>query len=219
MHVYTPPGYETGTTKYPVFYCCTCRGQRRRVDVLGRAGFILDNLIAAKKAKPMIVVMPAATHRAGRPRRRRRAQCHAGVREGLHERRDAVRGKALPSADGPCAHRDCGTLDGRNQTLHIAIPKLDKFSYVGVFSSGLFGAFPELVPAGRGGAPAAGPAAASATAPAAAPAPRPHPRERPVPRPARRSQQTGQGAHRHARQCGAQKGLKVLLVPDREGYG
>jgi enterochelin esterase-like enzyme len=40
---------------------------------------------------------------------------------------------------------------GGNHTLHVAIPRLDKFAYVGVYSSGLF-----LAPfmGGRGGAPA-----------------------------------------------------------------
>ena len=64
---------------------------------------------------------------------------------------------------------------GGNQTLHVAIPRLEKFAYVGVFSAGLFGGFPQLANAGRG-APAPAPAAApapGAPAPAAAPAPAP----------------------------------------------
>src|SRR5207247_7745616 len=60
MHVYTPPGYESGRDRYPVFYLLHGAGD---VDdswsSVGRAGFILDNLIAATKAKPMLVVMPA----------------------------------------------------------------------------------------------------------------------------------------------------------------
>ena len=60
MHVYTPPGYEMNRERYPVFYLLHGAGD---VDdswsSVGRAGFILDNLIAANKAKPMIVVMPA----------------------------------------------------------------------------------------------------------------------------------------------------------------
>ena len=60
MHVYTPPGYEAGRDKYPVLYLLHGAGD---VDdswtSVGRAGFILDNLIASGKAKPMIVVMPA----------------------------------------------------------------------------------------------------------------------------------------------------------------
>src|SRR5437667_1283537 len=60
MHVYTPPGYEISRERYPVFYLLHGAGD---VDdswsSVGRAGFILDNLIAAGKARPMVVVMPA----------------------------------------------------------------------------------------------------------------------------------------------------------------
>ena len=35
-----------------------------------------------------------------------------------------------------------GLSMGGNQTLHIAIPQLEKFAYIGVYSSGLLGAFP-----------------------------------------------------------------------------
>ena len=60
MHVYTPPGYETSTRKYPVFYLLHGAGDcDDSWTSVGRANFILDNLIAANKAKPMIVVMPA----------------------------------------------------------------------------------------------------------------------------------------------------------------
>ena len=61
MHVYTPPGYEaSGTQKYPVFYLLHGAGDSDDSwTSVGRANFILDNLIADKKAKPMIVVMPA----------------------------------------------------------------------------------------------------------------------------------------------------------------
>src|SRR5262245_13896217 len=60
MRVYTPPGYELNNTKYPVFYLLHGAGDNDDSwTSVGRANFILDNLIAAKKAKPMIVVMPA----------------------------------------------------------------------------------------------------------------------------------------------------------------
>lgn len=59
MHVYTPPGYDTGTDKLPVFYLLHGGGDEDSGwSTIGRAGFILDNLIAAGKAKPMLVVMP-----------------------------------------------------------------------------------------------------------------------------------------------------------------
>lgn len=59
MYVYTPPGYETSTLKYPVFYLLHGGGGDEDAwTTMGRANIILDNLIAAGKAKPMIVVMP-----------------------------------------------------------------------------------------------------------------------------------------------------------------
>ena len=59
MMVYTPPGYETGTQKYPVLYLLHGGGGDEDAWLtMGRANIILDNLIAAAKAKPMIVVMP-----------------------------------------------------------------------------------------------------------------------------------------------------------------
>lgn len=58
MYVYTPPGYETGTEKYPVLYLLHgAGGDEDAWTSLGRTPQIMDNLIAAGKAKPMIVVM------------------------------------------------------------------------------------------------------------------------------------------------------------------
>nr|WP_297162528.1 esterase [uncultured Dysgonomonas sp.] len=57
--IYTPPGYEGNTDKYPVFYLLHgMGGDEEAWMALGRASEILDNLIAQGKAKPMIVVMP-----------------------------------------------------------------------------------------------------------------------------------------------------------------
>jgi len=57
--IYTPPGYEANTEKYPVFYLLHGAGGDEEAWVsLGRMAQILDNLIAQGKAKPMIVVMP-----------------------------------------------------------------------------------------------------------------------------------------------------------------
>jgi enterochelin esterase-like enzyme len=59
LHVYTPPGYEGGSEKYPVLYLLHGSGDDDAGwPTIGRTGFILDNLIAAGKAKPMLVVMP-----------------------------------------------------------------------------------------------------------------------------------------------------------------
>jgi enterochelin esterase-like enzyme len=59
MCVYTPPGYEDSKGKYPVLYLLHGGGGDEDAWItLGRANYILDNLIAQGKAKPMIVVMP-----------------------------------------------------------------------------------------------------------------------------------------------------------------
>ena len=57
--VYTPPDYDTNPgTRYPVLYLQHGSGEDETGWIFqGRANFILDNLIAARKAKPMIIVM------------------------------------------------------------------------------------------------------------------------------------------------------------------
>ncbi len=58
LYVYTPPGYETSTARYPVFYLLHGGGGDEDAWTnLGRAPQIMDNLIAQGKVKPMIVVM------------------------------------------------------------------------------------------------------------------------------------------------------------------
>ena len=59
IRVYTPPGYDAGKNRYPALYLLHGNGQNENDwTEVGRANFILDNLIAEKKARPMIVVMP-----------------------------------------------------------------------------------------------------------------------------------------------------------------
>ncbi len=184
MHVYTPPGYETGTSKYPVFYLLHGAGDSDDAwTSVGRAGFILDNLIAARKAKPMIVVMPAGHTSRGAVQ---------GGAVGRNATEEFVKdftldvmpyvGKHYRVLTDRAHTAIAGLSMGGNQTLQVAIPRLEKFAYVGVFSAGLFGGFPQLANAGRGGpapAPAAAPGAPAAAvaptsgAPAAAPAPAP----------------------------------------------
>ena len=61
LHVWTPAGYETSKEKLPVFYLIHGGGDTDNGwPTVGRAGFILDNLLAEGKIKPMIVVMPNA---------------------------------------------------------------------------------------------------------------------------------------------------------------
>jgi enterochelin esterase-like enzyme len=167
MHVYTPPGYETGTAKYPVFYLLHGAGDSDDAwTSVGRAGFILDNLIASGKAKPMIVVMPAGHTSRGTV---------AGGVVGRSATQDFVKDFTADVMPYVVKHYRvltdrahtaiAGLSMGGTQTLNVAIPHLEQFGYVGVFSSGLIGGFPELAPAGRGGR--ATPPVSTASAPGA----------------------------------------------------
>jgi enterochelin esterase family protein len=168
MHVYTPPGYESGAGKYPVFYLLHGAGDNDDAwTSVGRAGAILDNLIAAKRARPMIVVMPAGHTNGPQP----------GVGPPVPAR--AVQGapdefvRDFTTDVVPYVEKHYRVLSGRPnraiaglsmggmQTLNIAIPHLDRFAYIGVFSSGLLGG-------GRGGR---GAAPDSTTTPAQPPPP------------------------------------------------
>jgi enterochelin esterase-like enzyme len=168
MHVYTPPGYEANTTRYPVFYLLHGAGDSDHAwSSVGRAGFILDNLIADKKAKPMIVVMPAGHTRRGP------AAAGTGGRAGTEEFVNDFLTDVVPYVEKHyrvLADRAntaiAGLSMGGNHTLHIGVPRLDKFGYIGVYSSGLIGAFPGL---GRGGAPVAAPPTATPATPSAPP--------------------------------------------------
>jgi enterochelin esterase family protein len=138
MHVYTPPDYEMGKGKFPVFYLLHGAGDCDEAwSSVGRAGFILDNLIAAKKAKPMIVVMPAGHTSAMRM---------GGPRPAVDEFSQDFLNDIMPYVEQHYRvytdnkHRAMAGLSmGGGQTLNIGVPNLAKFGYLGVFSSGVFG--------------------------------------------------------------------------------
>ncbi len=147
MHVYTPPGYEISSRKYPVFYLLHGAGDcDDSWTSVGRAGFILDNLIAEGKAKPMVVVMPAG-HTSQTPNLGGRGAGAPAARPLFDD--DFVKdfvNEIMPYAESHYriqadrAHRAIAGLSmGGGHTLYIAVPHLDKFAYIGVFSSGLFG--------------------------------------------------------------------------------
>jgi enterochelin esterase family protein len=140
MHVYTPPGYQLGHGKLPVFYLLHGAGDSDDAwSSVGRAGFIFDNLIARGTAKPMIVVMPAGHTRAfglgpGAPR----PATDEFVSDFLNDIMPYVERNYRVYTDR--AHRAIAGLSmGGGQTLNIAMPHLEEFSYVGVYSSGIFG--------------------------------------------------------------------------------
>jgi enterochelin esterase-like enzyme len=150
MHIYTPPGYEMGAGKYPIFYLLHGSGDcDESWTSVGRAGFILDNLIAAKKAQPMIVVMPAG-HTSTTPP-------PPGARPVRDEFAEDFMTDIMPYVENHYraltdrAHMAIAGLSmGGGQTLNISMSHLDRFAYIGVFSAGVFSF-------GRtGGPPAAG---------------------------------------------------------------
>ena len=141
MHVYTPPGYEAGQGKYPVFYLLHgASDSDASWSTVGRAGFIIDNLIADKKAKPMIVVMPAGhtgpfgRRTPGQPRPTR----DEFVQDFTDDIMPYVEKNYRVLADRK-SRAMAGLSMGGGQTLNIGVPHLDQFGYLGVFSSGVFG--------------------------------------------------------------------------------
>jgi enterochelin esterase family protein len=150
MHVYTPPGYGSDTRRYPVFYLLHGAGDSDDSwSTVGRAGFILDNLIAGKQAIPMVVVMPAGHVRgAAGANPISAAATDAFTSDFVTDLMPYVQKHYRVStrrADTAIA----GLSMGGSQTLNIAIPHLERFGYIGVYSSGLLGVFPI---GGRGGA-------------------------------------------------------------------
>jgi enterochelin esterase-like enzyme len=163
MHVYTPPGYESNTTRYPVLYLLHGAGDSDEAwSSVGRAATILDNLIAAKKARPMIVVMPAGHTNGPTPGMGGPAPALTVAAGAPDEFTQDFTGAIRPYIErtyrvlnGRDNRAIAGLSMGGSQTLNIAIPHLNDFAYVGVFSSGLLGGA-----GGRGrGAGAAAPAA------------------------------------------------------------
>lgn len=141
MHVYTPPGYELGGGKYPVFYLLHGAGDSDDSwSSVGRAGFILDNLIAAKKARPMIVVMPAG-HTSRAPRTPGSFATDEFPKEFMTDILPYIEKHYRVIADR--AHRAIAGLSmGGAQTLNIAFSHPNHFGWVGVYSSGVLGIVP-----------------------------------------------------------------------------
>lgn len=139
MHVYTPPGYEMGGGKYPIFYLLHGSGDSDDSwTSVGRAGFILDNLIAAKKAQPMIVVMPAGHTSANPPP-------PGAARPARDEFAEDFVSDIMPHVEmhyrvltGRANMAIAGLSMGGGQSLNISMSHLDRFAYVGVFSAGVF---------------------------------------------------------------------------------
>ena len=145
LHVYTPPGYEKGNTKYPIFYLLHGAGDDDSGwNTVGRAGFIMDNLIATGKAKPMVVVMPNGSMplppSTGMPDANMMSRMRDQFsNELLKEIMPMVEKtyRVLPNRENRAL---AGLSMGGFQTLDVTLTRPELFDYVGVFSSGFFGA-------------------------------------------------------------------------------
>lgn len=140
MHIYTPPGYENSTQRYPVLYLLHGGGDSDDSwPTVGRAGAILDNLIAAKEALPMIIVMPAG-HIS------RDFQLRTGANTMGHDKfNEDLTGSVVPYIDSHYrtqadrGHRALAGLSmGGLQAVTLSLTNSDLFSYIGIFSSGWF---------------------------------------------------------------------------------
>jgi len=140
MHVYTPAGYANSSARLPVLYLLHGGGDSDNSwSTVGRAAVILDNLIAAHKAQPMIIVMPAG-HVA------RSFTLSAGANTMGHDafNEDMV-SVVIPYIDQnfrTVADRDHRALAGLSmgglQSLTLSLVHSELFSQIGIFSSGWF---------------------------------------------------------------------------------
>ncbi|HVR71981.1 MAG TPA: alpha/beta hydrolase-fold protein [Vicinamibacteria bacterium] len=145
-YVYTPPGYDpTAATQYPVLYLLHgFSDEANGWTAVGRAHVVLDNLVAAGKAKPMLVVMPLGY---GAPEIVEAG--FGGFRDpGLRQRnfdrfRDALLTEVIPqvekayrvSADR-ASRAIAGLSMGGAESLYTGLNALDRFAWIGAFSSG-----------------------------------------------------------------------------------
>jgi enterochelin esterase family protein len=136
MVVYTPPGYEKGTSSYPVLYLIHGGGDTAvSWSTVGRANNILDNLLAEKKAMPMIVVMPSGWTPSGGQVMTSDATKDPFNAEMMKD--------IIPFVDAnyrtlstPENRALSGLSMGGIQTLNTGLHNLGTFRYVAVMSSG-----------------------------------------------------------------------------------
>lgn len=156
MYIYTPPGYESGSEKYPVLYLLHGGGGDEDAwTTLGRTCQIMDNLIAAGKAKAMIVVMTngnpgdAASPGEAPPR--------SGEEGDIFRMGAGIFERSLVQDVIPFVEQNFRTLPGREnravsglsmggmQTMNLSFDHTETFDYFGVMSMGI----PDPRPEGR----------------------------------------------------------------------
>jgi enterochelin esterase-like enzyme len=156
LNIYTPPGYDKDTgKKYPVLYIQHGGGEDETGwAVQGKTDIILDNLIAAGKAKPMLVVI--ANGNVPGPGGARGGYSSAGMAGFANELLNNIvpfiesNYRVLANAENRAL---AGLSMGGGQAFFVGLGNKDKFGSIGVFSTGLFGgiAAPGGMGSGAGG--------------------------------------------------------------------
>jgi enterochelin esterase-like enzyme len=135
--VYTPPGYQKGKSKYPVLYLISGTTDTEETWFkVGRANFILDNLLAQKLAVPMIIVMPYGNMGfTPNPSSLEAADMYKKFNAELT-------GDIIPYVEShyrviatPEKRAIAGFSRGGGQTLFAAFSYPDKFAWVGSYSA------------------------------------------------------------------------------------
>lgn len=145
-YVYTPAGYNPAAkTKYPVLYLLHgYSDDASGWTAVGHANVILDNLIAQGKAKPMIVVMPLGYGTMEMIRVGWGVWSHPEIRdENFSKFREMLLSEIIPRVESQY-HVDkdrnmraiAGLSMGGSETLLTGLNNLDKFAWIGAFSSG-----------------------------------------------------------------------------------
>ena len=139
--VYLPPGYDK-EKKYPVFYLLHGKGgNETHWTRLGAAAVILDNLYAEKKLVPMIVVMPNGEipAKGGDKGGKKGGGFITGFENELLKDIMPTVEARYPLMSGPENRALAGLSMGGGQSLNVGLRHLDKFAWIGGFSSAIFG--------------------------------------------------------------------------------
>jgi enterochelin esterase-like enzyme len=144
--VYTPPGYDPRASMiYPVFYLLHGFSDDASAwTAVGRANVILDNLIAQRKAKPMLVVMPLGYGALEIVSRVGHGFRDAALRRRSFEQfRTALLTEIIPDVEKTYrvstergARAIAGLSMGGAESLFVGLNALDRFAWIGAFSSG-----------------------------------------------------------------------------------
>ena len=136
MQVYTPPGYDANaTSRYPTLYLFHGSGDNEATWVAhGHAHWILDNLIAQRRAQPMIVVMLDGHAILPGPSTERNANITAFERDLLEDAMPLVKTN-YRIRDGSTHHAIVGLSMGGGQSMNIGLKHPDRFAWVGGMSS------------------------------------------------------------------------------------